>query len=255
MNVVGIVPARMAASRFPGKPMKNIVGMPMIGHCYHRTDLASGIDAAYVATCDKVIFDYVESIGGNAVMTSDTHTRATTRTAEAMEKIEQQTGMKIDIVVMVQGDEPMMSPKLISKTIDHFENDDVNVVNIMSRITSMEQFLDTNNVKVVVNLDSDALYFSREGIPSSWQGNNALPMFMQTGVIAFRRDALIHFNSMKETPLEIIESVDMNRILESGGKIRMVATDQYTLGIDTPVELAHAEDLLTGDPVLKLYME
>ena len=255
MNIIGIIPARMASTRFPNKPMANILGMPMIGHCFHRTNLASDIDAAYVATCDETIYEYIKSIDGNAVMTSDTHTRATTRTAEAMEIIEQQTGIKIDIVVMVQGDEPLMHPELISETIGHFKNDDVNVVNIMSRITTKEQFLDINNVKVVVNQERDALYFSREGIPSAWQDIEELPMFMQTGVIAFRRDTLIHFNNMKETPLEIIESVDMNRILESGGKIRMVATDKYTLGIDTPEEMEQAEILLATDPVLKLYMK
>ncbi|MEK9943275.1 MAG: 3-deoxy-manno-octulosonate cytidylyltransferase, partial [Gammaproteobacteria bacterium] len=107
MKVVAIIPARMASSRFPGKPMAMIHGMPMIGHCYRRISLCEQLSDTYVATCDKVIFDYIESIGGKAVMTADTHERASDRAAEAMLKVEKQTGERIDILVMVQGDEPM----------------------------------------------------------------------------------------------------------------------------------------------------
>ncbi len=158
------------------------------------------------------------------------------------------------MAVMVQGDEPMMPPELISETIPHFSNPDVNIVNIMSKITDDAQFLDYNNVKVVVDQKGDALYFSREAIPSPWHGTGGLSRYMQTGIISFRRDALIHFNGMEETPLEISESVDMNRVLESGGKIRMVASDQFTLGIDTQEELLWAETQMKNDPVLELYM-
>ena len=103
MNIVAIIPARMESSRFPGKPLEKIHGMPMIGHCYHRTRLAPGIQKIFVATCDEEIFDYIESIGGNAVMTSIDHTRATTRTAEALEEIEKESDERVDVVVMVQG--------------------------------------------------------------------------------------------------------------------------------------------------------
>jgi len=253
MMVVGIVPARMAASRFPGKPMKLIAGMPMVEHCYHRTRLAKGIDKAYVATCDKVIYDHILKIGGNAVMTSDSHTRATTRTAEAMEKIEQETGETVDVVVMVQGDEPLMPPAVIAETVPHFSDSGVNIVNIMSKIASEEQFRDVNNVKVVVNQADDAMYFSREAIPSAWHGTENLPMYMQTGIIAFRRNTLFEFNQMQETLLEIVESVDMNRVLETGGRIKMVATEQLTLGIDTPEELEYANSAVSNDSVLELY--
>jgi len=255
MNIVGIVPARMSASRFPGKPMKKIAGTTMIEHCFCRTNLVDGIIATYVATCDEEIYDHITSIGGNAVMTSNSHTRATTRTAEAMEKIEKDTGQQVDVVVMVQGDEPLIQPETIAETLPHFSDNKVDVVNIMSRITNQDQFEDINNVKVVIDQNNDALYFSREGIPSAWHGIESLPMFMQTGIIAFRRDALINFNSTAETPLEIIESVDMNRILETGGKIRMVATDKFTLGIDTPEELVYAESVMINDPTLKLYQK
>jgi 3-deoxy-manno-octulosonate cytidylyltransferase (CMP-KDO synthetase) len=254
MKAIGIVPARLGATRYPNKPMARIHGMPMIGHCYHRTRLAPGIAAAYVATCDQEIADYVASIGGVAVMTSTSHTRATTRTAEAMEAIEAATGDRVDVVVMVQGDEPLILPETIGQTLAHFADPAVEIVNIMSRLRTYEQFVDRNNVKVVVNHLNDALYFSREPIPSPWRGVEGVPMYMQTGIIAFRRDVLLHFNHMEETRLERIESVDMNRVLETGGRIRMVLTEAITIGVDTPQELQDAEVLMKDDLTLSQYI-
>lgn len=254
MKAIGIIPARLGASRFPGKPLAPILGMPMIGHCYHRTRLAPGLTAAYVATCDQAIVDYVERIGGRAVMTSTTHNRASTRTAEALEIIERQTGERVDVVVMVQGDEPLIAPETIGETLRHFADPAVEIVNIMSRLRTLETFVDKNNVKVVVDQNNDALYFSREPIPSPWKGWEHLPRYMQTGIIAFRRDTLLRFNAMQETTLEQIESVDMNRVLETGGRIRMVAIDAFTIGVDTPEELAEAEEHLHNDPVLTRYL-
>jgi len=255
MNTIGIIPARMGSSRFPGKPLKKIHGMPMVGHCYHRTAMADGIDSAYVATCDIEIAEYIKSIGGNVVMTADTHTRATTRTAEALEKIERETGKIIDIVVMVQGDEPLILPETISETIPPFKDQGVNIVNIMSRLVTEGSFKDTNNVKVVVDNDYNALYFSREPIPSPWKGCEGIPKYMQTGIIAFRRNILIDFNEMRETELEQIESVDMNRVLESGKKIRMVLTDAATIGVDVIEELIEAEKMLVNCEAMMRYIK
>lgn len=254
MKAVGIIPARMAASRFPGKPLATLLGMPMIGHCYHRTRLAPGLTETYVATCDAPIADYVKGIGGNAVMTSTAHNRATTRTAEALEAIEQNAGERVDVVVMVQGDEPLISPEVIGETLQHFADPAVKIVNVMSRLRTLEAFIDKNNVKVVVDQNGDALYFSREPIPSPWKGWDILPRYMQTGIIAFRRDVLLHFNSTQETPLEQVESVDMNRVLETGGRIRMVPIEAFTIGVDTPEELAEAEKHLRDDPALARYL-
>ena len=255
MIVLGIVPARLAATRFPRKPMALLSGTPMVVHCYHRTRLAPGITAAYVATCDDEIAECMRSAGGSVVMTAETHTRATTRTAEAMERIEAELGTKADIVVMVQGDEPLILPGTIAQTLAPFADSAVDIVNIMSRVRSKEDFEDRNNVKVVVNRHSDALYFSREPIPSPWKGVDGVPMYMQTGVIAFRRDALLQFNAMAETRLEQIESVDMNRVLETGGRIRMVLTEAVTIGVDTPEELKEAERLMQADPTLSFYAQ
>lgn len=254
MRAVGIIPARMAATRFPGKPLARILGMPMIGHCYHRTRLASGLDEAFVATCDEEIAEYIRGIGGRVVMTAPTHTRATSRTAEALEILERETGEQVDFVVMVQGDEPLISPESIGATLAHFSDPTVEIANIMSKLATFEAFVDKNNVKVVVNASSDALYFSREPIPSPWKGWEQLPRYMQTGIIAFRREKLLAFIRMDETVLEQCESVDMNRVLENGGRIRMVRSEAATIGVDTPEELAEAEKLLRSDPTVKRYL-
>ena len=254
MKAIGIIPARMGSSRFPGKPMSTLLGMPMIGHCYHRTRLASGLEQVYVATCDEVIVNYVKSIGGTAVMTAKNHNRATTRTAEALETIENETGNRFDVVIMVQGDEPLISPEAIGETLRHFDDPAVNIVNVMSKMRSLESFLNKNNVKVVVNQKGDALYFSREAIPSPWKGWEHLPRYMQTGIIAFRHDVLLDFNAMHETPLEQFESVDMNRVLETGGNIRMVAIEDYTIGVDTNEELLEAEAALYKDATVSRYL-
>ena len=253
MNTIGVIPARMQATRFPGKPMKKIHGMPMIGHCYHRTAIALGVDATYVATCDIEIAKYIDSIGGHVIMTSNTHTRATTRTAEALEKIEQETDERVDIIVMVQGDEPLILPETIKQVTPEFKNKSVSIVNIMSRLATEESFKDVNNVKVVTANNNDALYFSREPIPSPWKGWEDIPRYMQTGIIAFRRDTLIEFNAMKETQLEQIESIDMNRVLETGGKIRMVLTEATTIGVDVLEELNEVEKILAGDKIMGSY--
>jgi 3-deoxy-manno-octulosonate cytidylyltransferase (CMP-KDO synthetase) len=253
MKAIAIIPARLGASRFPGKPLAKINGMPMVGHCYFRTRMCEELAGTYVATCDKEIADYVESVRGPVVMTASTHNRASDRTAEALLKIERKSGELVDVVVMVQGDEPLITPDVIGHTLKHFEDPEVDVVNVMSRMHTREDFMDRNNPKVVVNQKMDALYFSREPIPSPWKGYDNISMYMQVGVIAFRRAALIRFNRTPETTLEKIESVDMNRILETGGRIRMVLSERRTIGVDTPDELKAAAAILATDPLVASY--
>ena len=171
-----------------------------------------------------------------------------------MGHIEAATGERADVVVMVQGDEPLILPETIAETLGYFSDPTVEIVNIMSRLRTYEQFIDKNNVKVVVNQNNDALYYSREPIPSPWRGLENVPMYMQTGIIAFRRDVLLRFNRMAETRLEQIESVDMNRVLETGGRVRMVLTEAITIGVDTPQELKDAEELMNADPTMAKYL-
>lgn len=254
MNIVAIVPARMGSSRFPGKPLAPIHNMPMVGHVAKRTAMCPDLDDVYVATCDTVIEDYCKDAGIKSVMTSDSHTRCSTRTAEALLKIEEMTGKKIDIVVMVQGDEPMTRPEMISAAIKAMkDNPDVNVVNLMAEMDTLEEFEDPNEVKVVVDYNNDALYFSREPIPSRKKGADKVPMRKQVCIIPFRRDYLLKFNEMEESPLEIYESVDMMRILEHGEKVRMVPTSARTWSVDTPQDLAHVEKAMANDDLMPIY--
>lgn len=253
MNVIAVIPARMGSSRFPGKPLAPIAGVPMIGHVWKRTALALGQDKTWVATCDREIFDYIESVGGRAVMTADTHERCTDRTAEAMLKIEAHTG-RADVVVMVQGDEPLVTPEMIRQAVAPFETDSsVQVVNLMGDLASREEHDDPNEVKVVVDLAGNALYFSREPIPSWKKGARSLPMYKQVCIIPFRRDFLLTFNQLAPTPLEEAESVDMLRLLEHGHKVRMIHTTGRNIGVDTTRDLAVAEALMAGDAIFPGY--
>ena len=254
MNIIAIIPARMGSSRFPGKPLADIHGVPMVGHVAFRTGMCKSLTSTWIATCDQVIMDYAEKAGLNAVMTSDTHVRCTTRTAEAMLKIEEITGQKADIVVMVQGDEPMIYPEMIDAAVaPMLGNPAINVTNLMADLGTEGEFEDPNEVKVVVDLNSDALYFSREPIPSRRKGTPKVPMKKQVCIIPFRRDYLPKFNAMSETPLEIIESVDMMRILEHGEKVRMIPTAAATLSVDTQEDLERVRKEMTADTLRLAY--
>lgn len=255
MKVVSIIPARMGSGRFPGKALANILGKTMIEHCYHRAAYSSDIDLTYVATCDIEISNCVNSFGGNVVMTSSSHDRATTRTSEALVAIEKINKVSFDIVVMVQGDEPLISPEAISDTLKHFNNKKVEIVNIMSPIVSEEQFNDKNNVKVVCDADNNAMYFSRLPIPHNWTSVNNVTNYMQTGIIAFRRNTLVHFNAMTESSLEKLESIDMNRVLEAGMKVKMVASNTATLGVDVPNDLQRAQEMMAKDVFFNTYKD
>jgi 3-deoxy-manno-octulosonate cytidylyltransferase (CMP-KDO synthetase) len=254
MNIVAVIPARMGSSRFPGKPLAEIHGMPMIGHVFKRTAMCSLLTATYVATCDQEIFDFVLSAGGKAVMTADTHEHCTDRTAEALEAIEIETGERVDIVVMVQGDEPMVSPGMIEASVQAMLDDpSVNVVNLMTEMKTTAEFEDPNEVKVVTDLKNNALYFSREPVPSRKKGVDVVPMRKQVCIIPFRRDYLLKFNAMPETPLERIESVDMMRILEHGEPVRMVAVETDSLSVDTPEDLARVVEMMGEDSLRSEY--
>jgi len=244
MNIIALIPARMGSSRFPGKPMAKILGKPMIGHVYERVDKCDLLTKTVVATCDRVIFDYVESIGGQAVMTSDTHERASDRCAEALGKLENQDGVIYDIVVMVQGDEPMTVPEMISEAVKPMIKDDtIKVVNLLAKIKDIEEFKDNNCIKVVCNKFSNALYFSREPIPTINKTDKS-QMTKQVCVIPFRRDFLLEYIRLEPTPLEISESVDMLRILEHGMNVHMVPTKYDTYAVDTHEDLVKVEQLM-----------
>lgn len=255
MEIIAIIPARMGSSRFPGKPLAPIQGIPMVGHVYFRTRMCRLLRETYVATCDREIFDYVHAVGGKAVMTLDSHERCSDRTAEAMLKIEAELGHPVDIVVMVQGDEPMVTPEMVEQAVAPMVSDHaIQVVNLMAAIKRVEEFDDPNEVKVVTDLRGRALYFSREPIPSRRKGVSEVPMLKQVCVIPFRRDFLLKFNALPPTPLERIESVDMMRILEHGEQVQMVFTEVETFSVDTPEDLERVVGLMAGDRFLPQYI-
>ena len=231
MNIIAIIPARMGSTRFPGKPMAKINGMPMIGHVYQNVSQSKQVSLTVVATCDKEIFDYINTIGGVAVMTSDSHERAS-------------DNQKYDVVVMVQGDEPMVIPEMITSAIQPFiNNSKMLVVNLISEIESKEEFVDPNCIKVVFNHDMNALYFSREPIPT-WSRGESKTSYKQVCIIPFKRDYLIEYNSLESTPLEIAESIDMLRVLENGRKVHLVKTPYQTFAVDTEADLIKVASIM-----------
>lgn len=255
MNIIGIIPARLASSRLPKKPLADILGMPMIGHVYLRSKLSEMLNEVYVATCDKEIYEYIECIGGKAVMTADTHERASDRTAEALLTIEKETGKKVDIVVMIQGDEPMVTPDMITASVEPLLSDSkLMITNLMAKMNTKEEHEDPAEVKVVVDNNSNAIYFSREPIPSRKKGVSEVPMLKQVCIIPFRRDFLLEYNMMAQTQLEIIESVDMNRLIENDVKIRMVMRQEDTCSVDTASDLQKVNDKMKNDPLVEKYL-
>ena len=248
-ETVAIIPARMGSSRFPGKPLALILGLPMIEHVYRRTAMCGLLQAVYVATCDEEILEAVEGFGGQAMMTSPLHKRASDRVAEAAQSL------GAEIIVMVQGDEPMTVPAMIEQAVaPMLEDPQVQCVNLVKRIESEEEYLDPNTIKVVMDRQGDALYFSREPIPTRRiLGLERIPLFKQVCIIPFRRDLLLTYSQLKPTPLEQAESIDMLRLLEHGYKVRLVETAFETHAVDTPEDLAKVEELMRHDPLTHQY--
>jgi len=244
MNILALIPARMDSTRFPGKPLAKILDKPMIGHVYDQVRKNASLSSTFVATCDNEIVDYIESIGGSCVMTGGHHKRATDRCAEALEILEKKEKIKYDIIVMVQGDEPMINPKMISEGLQPILNDStIQITNLMGKIKTDVEFKDPNVVKVVCDIAGNALYFSREPIPSQKNVTNT-NIFKQYGIIIFQRDFLLEYLVMNPTPLEKVESIDMLRIVENSIPLKMVFSDYNIYTVDTPTELTQVEDIM-----------
>ena len=243
MKVLALIPARLASTRFPNKPLAQILEKSMLQHIVERVQLCKEIDQVAVATCDQEIIDHIQGLGHQAIMTSDRHERASDRCAEAVTKLEKSENTKYDIVVMVQGDEPMTDPRMLSDVLRPFTDDpNLQVVNLYADIQPGE-FASTNCVKIVMDLVGNALYMSRAPIPVSMDGIER-PSGKQLGLIAFRRQALQKFTELTPTPLEVNESVDMLRFLEHGIKIRMQRTIYRTHAVDIPSDIAEVERLM-----------
>ncbi len=240
-RVAAIIPARMDASRFPGKPMADILDLPMIEHVRRRSSLCKNIDDVYVATCDQVIFDAVTTGGGQAIMTKDTHTRCTDRVEEATHKI------RADIIVIVQGDEPLLDPKALEMLVKPMlDNPNINCTNLLSVISDEKDFLDIDIVKTVIDKNKNVIYYSRSPIPYLRCGKTR-PMYRQTGLSVFSNKFLRAFSRLPQTPLEISESIDFLRIIENSFTVLGVIYKKGTVGVDRQSDIVKVEAILKSD--------
>ncbi|MGH7467771.1 MAG: 3-deoxy-manno-octulosonate cytidylyltransferase [Longimicrobiales bacterium] len=250
-EIVAVIPARMNSSRFPGKPLAPLLGRSMLEHVVRRTAACSLLSEVIVATCDQEIVDVVEAFGGQATMTSALHERASDRVAEA---VAARSGA--DIVVMVQGDEPMIRPEMISAAVQPLlDEPQVVCVNLVSMLHTLDEIRDPNTIKVVMDRNGDALFFSRQPIPSL-RGQSFVPglWHKQVCVIPFRRETLEQFAALPPAPLEMAESIDMLRLLEHGIAVRMVPTDVETHAVDTPHDLETVASMMALDPFTENYL-
>ena len=249
MKVIAVIPARMASTRLPGKPLADILGLPMIEHVRRRLLLSQELDDVIVATCDQEILDLVQSYGGQAIMTSNKHDRCTDRVAEAI------TSKNADIVVNVQGDEPLVNPEMIGPLLEPLKKyKELLCTNLMAKIETDIEFNNPNVIKAVCDPQGNAIYFSRESIPSAVKAQGlSYEKYKQLGIIAFRNDFLKYFTKLKPTSLEQVESVDMMRAIEHGYKVRMVLSSFQVIGVDTPDDLEQATALMKQDKLFGNY--
>lgn len=239
-RVVGIIPARLAATRLPGKPLLDIAGKPMIQWVYERASRANLLHEIWVATPDEEIRQCVESFGGNVVMTSEKHRTGTDRVAEAA------SGIRATVVINIQGDEPLLEPGAIDALASLMrDNPDVPMASLMCPLCAPEEAEDPAVVKVVTDRDGFALYFSRSWIPFPRHPDYST-VRKHVGIYAYRRDFLLTFANLAPTPLECTESLEQLRALEHGYRIKMVETNFSPMSVDTPEDLEKARQILGG---------
>ncbi len=247
MNITAVIPARFASVRFPGKALAIIDGKPMIQHVYERTARASLVDSVIIATDDERIQQAVSVFGGVCRMTRNDHETGTDRLAEVAGTL------SADIIVNVQGDEPLIAPEMIDQAIRPLLDDpSLRMATLKSRIRCLHDFLSPNVVKVVTDRDSNALYFSRSPLPffrDKWQdlkdesfASGKLLCYKHVGLYVYRRDFLVEFAAMAPTFLETSEKLEQLRALENGVRIRVVETEFESIGVDTPDDLVKARE-------------
>jgi 3-deoxy-manno-octulosonate cytidylyltransferase (CMP-KDO synthetase) len=246
MKFIGIIPARYASSRFPGKPLAKLAGKCVIKRVYEQ--VTGILDDAYVATDDDRIFNEVKSFGGKVVMTSPNHKSGTDRIEEAMTKI----GGDFDVVVNIQGDEPFIQQLQIETVCRCFDDAQTQIATLGKPYADDADFKlleNPNSPKIVIDNNGYAMYFSRSIIPyirgkeqSEWLGN--YPFLKHIGLYAYRREVLHEITRLPQSSLEIAESLEQLRWLQNGYKIKVGTTDVETIGIDTPADLQRAEEFL-----------
>lgn len=238
LTIIGVIPARYGSTRLPAKALATIHGKTMIQHVYERCLKSKLLSEVLVATDDKRIYDAVTGFGGNAVMTSKTHKSGTDRIGEAVNKI------KCDIVVNIQGDEPVIDPRNIDKAIKPLINDkSINVSTLCFKITDKKEITNPNVVKVVYDKNGNALYFSRSIIPFN-RDNGKVNYYKHIGLYVYRKDYLMKLVKMKPLKLELTEKLEQLRVLESGDKIKVLETKADSHSVDTPADLKMIRKLI-----------
>ncbi|KAB1071254.1 3-deoxy-manno-octulosonate cytidylyltransferase [Tamlana haliotis] len=240
MNIISMIPARYAASRFPGKLMQDLGGKTVILRTYEATVATKLFDDVFVVTDSDVIFQEIVNNGGKAIMSKKEHDCGSDRIAEAVEF------MDIDIVINVQGDEPFTDKESLAKLIDVFKEDkdkSIDLASLMVHITNEDEIQNTNTVKVIVDKFNFALYFSRSPIPYLRDKDAGAKFFKHKGVYAFRKEAILDFYRLPMLPLEASEKIECIRYLEYGKRIKMVETDVEGVEIDTPEDLERAKKI------------
>ncbi len=237
-----MIPARYAASRFPGKLMQDLAGKPVILRTYEAAVNTGLFDEVYVVTDSSIIYDTINDAGGMALMSHEEHETGSDRIAEAVEEIE------ADIVVNVQGDEPFTDRKSLEGVLEVFKDDpdeEIDLASLMTRISDAEEVNNPNTVKVIVDHRNFALYFSRAAIPFPRATEEQIPYYKHKGIYAFRKSALLDFKRLSIQPLEAAEKIEAIRYLEYGKKIKMVETEVSGIEIDTPEDLERAKEAWT----------
>jgi len=249
MKVIIGIPARMGSTRYPGKPLCDILGKPMIEHCYKRCSLSEYTTDLFVATCDDEIKIAVQNFNGRAIMTDPLISRPGLRVAEAAETLNLNDD---DIVIVVQGDEPLVHPDMIDLAIQPLLNeDDIFVSNLCAEL-SLEEWEDSGEIKVVCDNNMNAMYMSRSPIPSIVHEEQRAKWWKQVCIMPFRWHFMKKFNhELETTPLEMQESIEMIRALQHGYKVRMVPSHYISKSVDTNADRKEVEKIMKTD---KIYM-
>lgn len=240
MKFIGIIPARYASTRFPGKPLVKINGKSMIERVYHQA--IKVLDQVYVATDDGRIESEVKQFGGNVVITSENHQSGTDRIAEAIEKIEKETDKKFDVIINIQGDEPFIQPEQIEEIKSCFDDEKTEIATLVKIIEDSEDVFDVNKPKVIVDKNMNAICFSRSPIPyirniekSEWHKKHSF--YRHIGMYAYKTKTLKEITKLEQSALELAESLEQMRWIENGYCIKVAITDFDSIGIDTPEDL------------------
>ncbi len=249
MKVVIGIPARMGASRFPGKPLCKILGMAMIEHVYKRCTLAKKVDQVFVAACDQVVKDHVEGFGGKIIMTDPNIERPGLRVAAAAKSLNLKDD---DIVVVAQGDEPLLHPDMIDLAVEPLLRDPKIQLGTLVANANEVEWMDTNEVKVLVDKYDDILFMTRSPVPSNTR-NQIGPRLKQVAIMPFRAKFLQDFDAMEMMPYEMVESIELLRAVEHGIKVRAIRSPFESVSVDTEKDRVEAEVLMKKDPFYPLY--